>query len=217
MKEGDFYKAWCGLEQCEITIASLKRHFSSPPDDPHRLVYIEKMVERWQSLFPYSVFFSPEFVKKCVECSTCGARVSLRNPCGHEKGQIYDGQQCCHRVIEAEMLAIAAVANPVQKYSVPFMSSKDGSGQLDHYDYRLVKFAADRLASPYHGWHDEKQTRTFPISAMAGRLPDTPCPCVSGMEFGKCCSTKPEIVVPHYQFVFHFPPPPGLPMNELNV
>lgn len=216
MKEYRFYDAWCELEQCEITLGSLKRHFSDGPGDPHRIRYIETMVGRWQAIFPYKVFFSPEFVKKRVECSICGAKVSLRSPCGHEKGQIYDGEQCYHIITKCEFLSISAVEKPVQKYSVGFLCSDDGS-RPDHYNYDIVKFVIDRLASPYHGWHTENQTRTIPQSSLSHYLATARCPCGSGDEFGACCAPKPQVVVPHLQFIFYVQPPLELPREQLSV
>jgi hypothetical protein len=217
MKEYKYYEAWCELERCELTVASLQQHFAVAPEDSHRIGYIQTMVERWQAIYPYKIFFSPEILKKRVECSTCGARVSLRNPCGHEKGEIYDGEECHHRVVECELLSISAVTNPVQKYSVGFLSSEDGSGSRDHYNYAIVKFAIDRLASPYHGWLQEDQARTIPIASVAHLPADSNCPCGSGSVFGGCCATKPEVIVSHCQFVFFVQPPPELPQNQLNV
>ncbi|WP_377701304.1 hypothetical protein [Pseudoduganella sp. UC29_71] len=217
MKEHRFYDAWCKLEECEITIASLERHFAVRPPDRHRIGYIRDMVERWQSLYPYKIFFSPEILKQRVECSICDTKVSLRNPCGHEKGQIYDGEQCYHIVTKCEFLSISAVENPVQKYSVGFLASENGSGPRDHYDYAHPRFAIDRLASPYHGWYTEDQTRTIQQSSLSHHPPSARCPCGSGNEFGCCCKSKPEVVVPHLQFIFSVPPPPELPQEQINI
>lgn len=217
MKECKFYEAWCELERCELTVASLKRHFASSPKDSHRVDYIQTMVGRWQALYPYKIFFSPEILKKCIECSICGGKVSLRNPCGHEKGEIYDGEVCHYRVVECEFLGLSAVTNPVQKYSVAFTASEDGSGSRDQYDYAIVKFAIDRLSSPYHAWWQEDQVRTVPISALAHVSTESRCPCGAGNDFGGCCASKPEVIVPHCQFVFSVPPPSDLPMRQLNV
>jgi len=216
MKEYRFYDAWCALEQCEITLRSLKRHLPEGPGDPHRIRYIETMLERWQVIYPYKVFFSPEILKKRVECNICGAKVSLRSPCGHEKGEIYDGKQCHHNITKCELLSISAVENPVQKYSVAFLCSEDGS-RRDQYNYGLLQFAIDRLTSPYHGWHTENQTRTIPQSSLSHYLATAHCPCRSGDEFGACCALKPQVVVPHLQFIFYVQPPLELPREQLSV
>jgi len=217
LKEYKFFEAWRELEQGEIAVALLKRHFTVERCDPHRIEYIETMIQRWQEQFPYKVFFSPEILKKRVECSICNTKISLRRPCGHEKGQIYNGDNCYHRVVECEVLSISIVTNPVQKYSVAFLASEDGSGSRDHYDYGNVRFAIDRLASAFHGWQVEHETRTFPISVLAHLPPESPCPCASGTSFRDCCFSKPEVTIPHRQFTFYVPPPAELPVNELRI
>lgn len=217
LKRYKFYEAWCALERCEIAMASLKRHFVWTHGDAHRLDYIETMVERWQELFPYKVFLSPEILKKRVECSICNAKVSLRHPCGHEKGQIYIGEECYHRITDCEFLSLSIVTNPVQKYSVAFLASEDGSGSRDHYDYGNVRFATDRLGSAFDGWLSEIETRTFPISAVSHISPNSTCPCGSRNAFCECCASKPELNIPHRQFTFDVPPPPDLPAHELGL
>jgi hypothetical protein len=217
LKEYRFYDAWCEFERCEVAIASLKRHAVIERGDPTRIDYIETMVKRWQAQFPYKVFLSPEILKKRMECSICGAKVSLRNPCGHEKGQIYNGEECLHRIVASEFLSISIVTDPVQKYSVAFIATDDGSGSRDHYDYGNVRFAIDRLASAFHGWHVEAETRTFPISVVSHLPPESPCPCASGKPFGDCCASKPEVTIPHKQFTFYVPPPPEFPHDVLRV
>ena len=217
LKSYKFYQAWCGLERCEIAIASLKRHFVVTSDDAHRIDYIGTMVERWQALFPYNVFLSPEILKKQVECGICNTKVSLRNPCGHEKGQIYAGEECYHRITACEILSLSIVTNPVQRYSVAFLASEDGSGSRDHYDYGNVRFAIDRLASAFHGWQSQNETRTLSISAVSHLPPNGPCPCSSGNTFRECCASKSELKVPHRQFTFDVPPPADLPAYELHL
>jgi len=217
LKEYAFYKAWCELERCEIAMAALKNHFASQQGDPHRVDYIGTMIQRWQEQFPYKVFFSPEILKKRVECSICNTKVSLRCPCGHEKGQIYNGEQCHHRIVESEILSISIVTNPVQKYSVAFRASEDGAGSRDQHDYGNVRFVVDRLSSAFHGWHVENETRTFPISVLAHLPPESLCPCTSGKTFRECCSSELEVTIPHRQFTFYVPPPAELPNYELRV
>lgn len=214
LKKQNFYSAWCHLEQCEITLNSLKKHHIISDDDPHRLAYIDNMIARWQSLYPYKVFFSPEILKKKIECSVCRAPVLPRSPCGHKKGKIYHGDLCHHIVTEMEFLSISAVENPVQRYSVAFLANPDGT-QKDHYNYSNVKFVSDRVSSPFHGWHSEQTTRKIAASEVAHLPSDHPCPCLSGAEFSECCIGRSELVVPHLQIVFYVQPEGNFPENEL--
>ena len=61
MKEGEFYKAWCILEQSEITLHFLLGHYVPSPDE-FFIGYIDEKVKGFQSLFPYKIFMSPEIL-----------------------------------------------------------------------------------------------------------------------------------------------------------
>lgn len=215
LKTGRFYDAWCQFERCEIDIASLNRHYPPTSEDPHRIGYIEQMISRWQSLYPYKVFFSPELLKKRVECSICGARVTPRSSCGHEKHGVYLGEMCYHKVTEVEVLGISLVQNPVQRYSVAFLSASDGGKGVDNYNYGNVEFVVRRVASAFHGWASQLTTRRIPASDVAGLDVSQPCPCLSGKQFGDCCNGKEELKVPHLQIQLFVQPEEDLPENEL--
>jgi hypothetical protein len=51
IKNHEFYKAWCGLEQVEIGAQSLKRHYSDK-DGRFHISLIQKLTLQWQSLYP---------------------------------------------------------------------------------------------------------------------------------------------------------------------
>lgn len=216
LKEGRYYDAWCQLEQCEIAIKSLCRHYTASGGDLHRIRYVETMVERWQGLYPYRVFASPEFVNKKVTCSICGATVTPRSNCGHRKHGVYNGQLCLHRVEEMDFLSISIVQNPVQKYSVLFSQGEDGS-EKDQYDYSLVKFAAERLLSPWTPWRGEATTRSLPRHEVAHISSHANCPCGSGDTFGSCCADKETVMIPHFQFAFGGPVRGDLPRSEFSL
>ena len=215
LKAGSFYEAWCQFERCEVEILSLKRHYPNTKEDPHRISYIDQMICRWQALYPYKVFFSPELLKKRMECSICGARVSPRSHCGHEKSKIYRGEMCYHKVTEVDMLGISLVQDPVQRYSVAFLSTGKDGDPVDHYDYGNINFLVERLDSAFHGWNSHLTTRAISASELAHLNPAQPCPCLSGKNFGDCCNGKSEITVPHLQFQLHVQPSKNLPANEL--
>lgn len=215
LKLCEYYKAWCDLERCELAINALLKHYEfTNSEDANYLNYVNNMVSRWQSLFPYKVFFSPEFIKRVVICSTCGSQVKPRTPCGHSKGEIYNGEMCTHIIKACDMISISIVENPVQKYSVAFLSSENGDESIDHYDYSNLKFIVDRLESPYHEWRHEVTKRKIKRNTV-NLSNDANCPCLSGSSFGECCATKDEFFVPHLQLEFFVDPPTGLPTEEL--
>lgn len=213
LKAGRFYEAWCQFERCEIDINSLERHYTSTSEDLHKIKFIEIMTQRWQSLYPYKYFFSPEFLKKRVECSICGARVSPRSYCEHEKSKIYWGEMCCHIITEVEVLGISLVDNPVQRYSVAFLS-QDGT-TIDHYNYGNLNFLIERLDSAFTSWDYHNTTRVIDASEVEHLNHEHLCPCLSGKQFGECCIGEDNITVPHLQIELSVPPSKDLPENEL--
>lgn len=57
LKRKQFYDAWCSLERAEVLLGFVGRHIGQSRV-PFRLDFIAKYVEKWQSLFPYRVFFT---------------------------------------------------------------------------------------------------------------------------------------------------------------
>lgn len=214
VKSGAYYDAWCEFEGCEIAIGNLSAHFNTDESDSHRLQYIRRMVERWQSLYPYKLFASPEFLKKRITCSVCGCRVTPRTSCGHKKGNLYNGEMCHHIIEEVDLISISLVEQPVQRYSVLFLGNEDGT-QRDHYDYGNVKFIADRVTSPFHEWMCERTTRVVSAAEVMHLSAGHPCPCLSGKRFEECCRSKQEFEVPHLHASFFVPPPRELPSLQL--
>ncbi|HEX5754016.1 MAG TPA: SEC-C metal-binding domain-containing protein [Archangium sp.] len=212
MKRGEFYNAWCNLEKAERGLGWLERHFPFTPDDYH-LAFTYQQIGRFQKLFPYAYFASPEMVAREKTCNICGARVSIRSPCGHRVGEVYNGELCVRKVSKSEFIGIALVRNPVQKYSVPFLLDPETSKSRDHYDYSLINFIVDRLASPYHGWSFEWTKKRHPHARFKSTGRNDPCPCESGVKYKKCCWSNPEGVLrPHCEIDFEVPPPSNLSM-----
>jgi hypothetical protein len=213
LKSGKFYEAWCTLERIEITLLSLSRHLQSGWHQ-YQMDFLEEYVEQWQSLFPYKIFMSPEFVKEVVKCSICSRRVTPRNPCGHRVGEIYDGEMCCRIVEQAQLLNMAMVENPVQKYSVPFMTDPATGKSYDHYDYSTVNYAVRALHSPYDRWSYVRTQIRHPHERFGQVGRNKPCPCGSGKKYKKCCLNESGILAPHIEFKFQRPPPLDLPRLE---
>jgi hypothetical protein len=205
MKTGAFYEGWCQLEQVELGIGRLQRHF---PLDRHHLDFIRGTTARFQSLFPYRVFMSPEIIKSKKECSICLQPVTIRRSCGHEVGEIYDGEMCHRIVSEAKFVGIAMVRTPVQKYSVPFLKRPDGES-YDHYNYSVARYLVDRLQSPYDRWAVHWTTRRHPHVRFEDIKPSDPCPCERTQNtYADCCLPTEGVLRPHCEFMFENPPPP---------
>jgi len=213
MKRKAFYDAWCILERVEIELNSLVPHWDIK-GTPINLPFVEEHTRRFQGLYPYAIFFSPEFVEHEVKCSICDKVVKPRNPCGHKVGEIYKGEMCYRVVTKAEVLSISAVKNPVQKYSVAFLTDQESGKSYDHYDYSLIRFVSERLGSPYHEWSYTLEKILHPHDRFANVNSEDQCPCESGSKYSDCCLKREGVLRPHCQIIFSVPPPTGLSAFE---
>jgi len=141
-------------------------------------------------------------------CSICGDPISIRNPCGHEVGEIYDGEMCLRRITEAEVLEVSLVETPGHKYAVAFASSSEsGGGIKDQYNYAAVRYVIDGLRSPFDAWDLERTKRRHPHSRYYHVTQDEDCPCESGKTYEECCLSESGVLRPHLNIIFSVPPP----------
>ena len=199
----EFKSAWDGLDRCEIEIHFLDRHFTEENEE-FGIEHVRIHTKQFQELYPFRWGISPAYLRTDIRCSICDARWTLRNRCLHKLGEIYDGEDCGRIIHELEILHIALVENPAQKYSVIF---PDGNN-----DYRFgsVKYVVNGLRNPWASWsyHKEERRKHNPVFANVGR--NYPCPCGSTLKYKHCCLKK-EIVMPHFQVTFEEQPPKELP------
>ena len=155
--------------------------------------WFKKHIEYWQSLFPYSVFFSPSFIVGYHTCSICDHKIRPRSRCEHKKGKLYNGEVCYHAVHDIlDVPEVSIVTNPVQKYSVALID----------YDYTAVNYVAERLDDPLESWKAVKTKKSYPREKFASVKGDDLCPCQSKEKFSECCSSKDEITIPHFKIEF---------------
>lgn len=102
--------------------------------------FLYDIVPKYQKLFPYKIFMSRESIINRVECSICGEERKLRSKCNHEPGKLYMGRLCQKIVTDMEILGLAIVTNPVDKYTVPT--------NID-YDYSVLKEFVEKSISPF--------------------------------------------------------------------
>ena len=209
IKGGSSYDGWCTLEQAEITLKLVRRHLSSTEWQRLGLDFLATHIQRWQSLFPYKVFISPEIVHHEKQCTICGQVVHLRSGCEHRKGEIYQGRQCQHLVTKPEFVGISFVDKPVQKYSVAFTQDPVTGAPKDHYNYGSVQYVARGLRAPYDGWVAYFAKARHPHSRYEHVGRNDACPCESGLKYEKCCLPESGVLRPHIQIEFELPPESG--------
>jgi hypothetical protein len=162
------------------------------------------------------LYLSPEIVEHEKKCNICGKIVSIRNPCGHEVGEIYNGEMCLRIVTKLDFLGISFVESPVQKYSVPFIKDEKTGQTADHYDYSLLRYLIKSLISPFDPWDVNWTKRRHPHSKFPNLGRNDKCPCGSGKKYRKCCLNEEGVLMPHCEFIFSNPPPPQTLSIEYN-
>lgn len=210
MASRDYREAWSKLEQSEIHISFLDRHFTEKRKE-FGIEHCRKHISQFQDLFQLKLGFSPGMIYKEMECTICGAKVELRRSCGHRVGEIYDGRQCGRKITKVEMLEVSLTDRPFHKYSVIFPPPE----QHDHH-FGMIRFVATGLRSPWHAWQYTKEERRehHPIFKDVG--PDEQCPCGSGSDYKDCCLAK-EDVMPHYWISFDYAPVGEFDESEIQI
>lgn len=201
MKAGNYYDGWCKLEDAEVNLGRLRRHFDYD-ESTFQLRRIENVIKKFQFLFPYKMFSSGEYIEKQMQCSICKQTVSIRNPCGHVVGEIYKGEMCCRIVTDFTFAGVALVDNPVNKYAVLFLTDQAGE-KTDHYNYQLLDYLMPRLTSPFEKWGLEIQERLADHQIYHDVSPDDDCPCGSHIAYRDCCLLLPGVVTVHYEFILN--------------
>lgn len=194
IEEKKYYDAWCLLERAEISLSSARKHVKENQNE-YQLEFMNDHISRLQSLFPYKIFMSPEFVGTS-NCSVCDAAITPRSRCAHIAGEIYRGEMCVRIFKQATFLGMALVENPVQKYSVPFADGKDT------YNYSLVEYFVEKILDPFTTWTVEETVKIHPHSQIKKHGRNALCPCGSEKKYKRCCLLSNGVPMPHFQFDF---------------
>lgn len=216
LEDNKFYDSWCILEQCEIALHSLEKH-EKARWTPFKMDFIAEYVEKWQSLFPYKMFFSPAYIEHKVECSICGTQVLPRTNCEHRLGEIYAGEMCYRIVKEAEFLEVSLVESPVQKYSVAFPNHPATGVKGDFYNYSTIEYARSAIRGPFDPWSVERTRKLWPHSHFKHVGRNDSCPCGSSKKYKMCCMLGKGVLMPHFEFSFFVRPPAGTASEILSM
>lgn len=203
MKNKKYEEAWLQLDRADIELSFLEEHydkyFGGPIGLRFQLMYILNAIKRLQTLFPYKLFLSRESIIKREKCSICGETIKLRGGCGHKLGQLYNGEQCCHEVTEFELIGMALVKDPFDKYTYLKIEGQD-------YNYQIIDFLMEHLQTPYELWGVEKVKIKAPNYTNIGS--NNLCSCGSGKKYKKCCRGTNNEMMDH--FIFDFPQNDGI-------
>lgn len=196
LKNKKYYAAWCELEQIEIIINNLKRHFNYD-EFKYKLHFVEKTIVNLQTIYPYRVFSSTELLIKEVKCSTCGQIISIRKSCGHQIGEIYEGDMCYRIVNKFELLGIAIVENPEHKYAVLF-AEKDSE---DCIGYDAIKYLMNFIENPYEDWNLLIKYNRIPHENFVQSKHEELCPCGNSKSYQNCCLNEKGVLSTEFEFI----------------
>lgn len=214
IKNGEFYEGWCELERVELLLMALQRNPFLDVGE-FKVLDLLQLVHEWQKAYPYKCFVSPAILYKTVQCGICFANVTPWSHCEHEAGIVYGGV-CCHRVIvDAELVHLALVPDPVQKYSAIHMRKDEHGQDVEIYDYATVQFIAERVASPFDRFRINWTKAFHPHELFSDRAKEGPCPCQSGRSYAGCCWQTQGVLRPHMQVSFEKEPASNLSNAEL--
>ncbi len=192
MCSAEFPAAWRQLAKCEAEATFLGDHFADSEAE-FGIGYISLHTDQFQQLFPLGLGTSPELVIEETRCSICDEKITLRNDCGHEPGEIYDGEMCTRVVGKiAAVIGVALVTNPVQRSTMIF---PDEDKRERFYPIQRL---AQSLGSPWQPWRIHKEERRLHHPAFQALGRNDVCACGSGVKYKLCCLHK-DTVFPHYQ------------------
>lgn len=179
----NYRQSWDALQNCMSNAIFVGRF--TPIARRLDIPDIIGLLEDYERLYPYSFFFSSEFVIARSHCSICGK--SMQSPeCLHRKGQLYRGEVAVEVIDEIkEFQAICLVSNPEDKKCV--MESIDG----EPLSFNLLEEFLN-MGFPWLQRFSITKTiehRINPDIIITGR--NSPCTCGSGVKFKKCCGKDP--------------------------
>ena len=191
--EKQFENAWMAFDSADIALGYLELNFDldSAVHD-YNILFINRMIKRYQKLFPYRYFLSRENIIKEEVCTICGKPISLRKCCGHKPGKIYMGELCLRKVTSMEFKGAAVVTDPFDKYG--FVRIPD-----HEYNYGMLEQLTGYLDSAYEEFDIETVKEKHPDYLNIGR--NDRCPCGSGRKYKKCHRGTATELIDH--FIIH--------------
>ena len=192
----EFTAAWVEYEQAELACYRLKANILIEEIDwvANELL---RRVKNWQSLYPYGVFASPEFLVEELTCSICEQKRSPWKFCGHETGLVYKGELCSNIVSKMKILGISLVTDPVQKYSVIQPSLEDEGVNGFQRRHAIIIHAMKIIPEPFCYFRTEFKKVRWPHSKFPDLEDHDLCPCKSSRSYRNCCKNEKGVLRPH--------------------
>lgn len=173
-----YEESWDMLQNCFDTLRLISRFCENLYDLPE----IERNLKSYEELYPFKLFFSPEYIISKSHCSLCGA--SMQNiSCSHRKGELYWGKLAVEIVDEIkELQAVSLVEHPDNKRLV----AKDADDKRPPEEkFKLLDYFLDLRISKTAIYDKKIYSVRNEIYKGVGR--NEMCPCGSGEKYKTCC------------------------------
>lgn len=180
---GEYRASWDSLQDC-LDCARFVGRFA-PIDRRLDIPDIVELLENYEQLYPFSVFFSTEFVITKSHCSICGESMQSLS-CPHRRNQLYRGEIAMEIVDEIrELQAVCLVNNPEDKKCV--LESINGKSL----SFRMLEDFLNLNLPKLQCFSIEKTVERKFNQDLKNIGRNSPCICGSGMKFKKCCGKNP--------------------------
>lgn len=189
LKSGKYEEAWRIMDNIDISMGNLRENFGEGMNR-YNLSFINKIIKYYEKVFPDFVYTSREGIVKSEKCSICGQKASLRGGCNHIPGKLYMGELCLREVTDYEIIGVAIVKHPFDKYAILKMEGQE-------YNYQVLDYLMGKLDNPFRPWYVEELKRKRPEFINVGR--NDKCPCGSGKKYKKCCFGTTREYGSHYR------------------
>lgn len=176
---GQYRASWDSLQDC-LDCARFVGRFT-PIERRLDIPDIIELLEDYEQLYPFSVFFSTEFVITKSHCSICGRSMQDLS-CPHRRNQLYRGEIAVEVVDEvSEFQAVCLVSHPEDKKCV--LDNVDGKAPSFQMLEEFLDFSLPRLQR----FTIEKKIERKLNQDLKNIGRNSPCICGSGLKFKKCC------------------------------
>lgn len=197
LENGEYKTSWSALQDCFDIIRFVGRHLSV--DARKELPDLYELLENYESLYPYKVFGSSEYIVSKSHCSICGKSMQSL-ACQHIKGNLYYGEVAIEIIDEIkEFQAVCIVEHPEDKRCIlELTDGNEGEGEKFTTLNQFLKLNLPRLQK--FSVETIMEMRERKDTEKVGR--NQPCSCGSGIKFKNCCGKN-----IHYQHARHIVSP----------
>lgn len=176
----EFKQSWDKLQDCLDTI----KYIGKFTDDRLEVDDLYSLLTQYESLYPYKLFCSSEYVVSKSHCSICGKSMQSL-ACPHIRGNIYWGEPAVEVIDEIKTLhAVSIVKHPEDKRCT-IWAADDTRTEEEKFKKLSLFLALQMPLLQQFTLTSKIELRTKEGLPSAGR--NQKCPCGSGKKFKQCC------------------------------